>query len=135
LHCLPRFMDRLFSAPNELDFQLSTVYSSQHISLARSSPTDYSCESLTSPLPYFAKTNSWFLTRNQQKQEVCDSRIHQNYKILISSSYFNTSQNGRKMLTNAGWCLRRFFIQFSKTGFTGFCVLGFSDFNFDQVPF
>jgi hypothetical protein len=47
------------------------------------------------------------------------SRILPNYKILISTSNFTASQNGTTKQTDESWCIRRFCIPFSKTGFTG----------------
>jgi hypothetical protein len=45
--------------------------------------TDYRYESRTGPLSCFTSTNPWLLTIDHQKEEICDSGIHLNYKILI----------------------------------------------------
>ncbi len=84
--------------------------------LPKSQTTD---QSRTCPLSCFASINSWFVTRNHEKLEVCDSGIHLNYKILISSSYSTASQNGTTRQTDEGWCSRRFCIPVSETGFAG----------------
>jgi hypothetical protein len=70
-------------------------------------------------LSCFASTNTWFVTRESPKVGSLLFRDSSEFKILISSSYFTASQNGTTRQTGESWCLRRFCIPFSKTGFTG----------------
>ncbi len=81
--------------------------------------SDYRYELRTGPLSCFASTNSWFVMRNHQNEEFCNSGIHLINKIPISNFYFTASQNGTTRLTDESWWLRKFCIPFSNTGFTG----------------
>ncbi len=67
----------------------------------------------------FASTNFSFVTRNLQKEEVRNSGIHLNHRILISNFYFFASQNGTTRQTDERWCPPRFSILFTKICFTG----------------
>jgi hypothetical protein len=48
----------------------------------------------------FENINSWFATRNKQKEEICNSEIHLQYKIPILGPYFTASQNGTTRQTD-----------------------------------
>jgi hypothetical protein len=63
--------------------------------------TDYGHESRTGPLPCFASTNSWFVTKwSPEGGTLCNSGIYLKHKNLISSSSFTTSQNDTTCQSN-----------------------------------
>jgi hypothetical protein len=66
---------------------------------------DYRYESRTGPLSCLASTSSWFVIRNHQKREICDSGIHLKCKIPILGFYLTSSQNVTTKQTNEGLLL------------------------------
>ncbi len=54
-------------------------------------PTDWRYEFKTGPMSCFASTSFLFMIRSHKKWKVCNSRIHLNYKILTSTSYFTAT--------------------------------------------
>jgi hypothetical protein len=83
--------------------------------------TDYRCESRTGCLSCFASANSsWFVTTNNDMEESCNSEIHLlNYKILNFKALFYSNRKYSTRQADESWCLRRFYLSFSITGFSG----------------